>query len=706
MRLSRLALVVAVASSVLSSQGLPPEVMLQARRASQTWTTQRVVAGRSVQVAYANLGREEQRDFLVGTARNRAYRPNRDAALALLSEWPFDQGLAKAVTGDAITALAAYQLGLRPPGGDPTAFLPWDGKPGRPWAQGLGLHLEAASWRLQVIPAAAFLERAPEGGGLPKALERAPAPTVLLHLAQLRPGLARLAEVAGGPAGNLLRTAGAGPRAGFLITHLQAWMDKAQGAVGALENREAWVMHYGRRGEGAGTLAFLPGNLPTRTELALGLLRLNPFSSSARARKVELADHTKVDAVRASGGQVYLETTPEGTWISDRAQLLEEMHTPGARALLGERRGWGALASKGMGAAPVSLWMLPRAGADADFECGLLRLAAHPRPLPLAPTGLAKGAPRGAALTAAMGQGPTQAALEALLRPDSAFDPPTPSLPAFSDGGSQLSPQQRRDYEQSLAEAKRRQEAKRAYRRQLDRLLPLLDLQGAALQWNGWTPAPALSEGDRAALVAFREQGYWMKDGVRRTDTPGYGGYGEPGFTPSVALVLRLRPGKAAEADGLLKGLFAASFNGSVQAKTLGTVTLRRARLEQAFAPSYALVGDVLVLASDDRAAAASVAGLQGQAPTLADLPPGTWGLAELDGPRVATELQQLLVAYLGTLSSRPHRWWEPVAPGTADDVAEEVASSFGPFLDLIRSQGRVALDLRWTGGGLEARPR
>ncbi len=706
MRFPRLALAVTVASSALIAQGLPPEVLLQARRASQGWKTHRQVSGRTQEVPYTSLGRDEQRDFLVGTARNHGYRPNRDAALALLSEWPFDQGLGKVVQGDSTAALAAYRLGLRPPGADPTGFLPWDGKPGRPWAEGLGLHLDSASWRLQVIPAAAFLEQAPQGPGLPKALDRAPAPTVLIHLNQLRPGLDRLAQVAGGPAGNLLRTAGSGPRAGFLITHLQAWLDKAQGAVGALETREAWVLHYGRRGEGAGTLAFLPGSLPTRTELALGLLRMNPFSSVARARKTTLADGSTVDAVRASGGQLYLETTPEGTWVADRAALLEEMHRPGARALMGERKGWGALAMAGLGGAPVSLWMLPRAGADADFECGLLRLAAHPRALGMAPTTLAKGAPRGSALSVALGQGPTRAALEALLKPDATFDPPTPSLPAFTDGGSQLSPQQRRDYEVQLADAKRRQEAKRAYRQQLDRLLGLLEPKGAALHWNGWTPAPPLSEADRAALVAFRKEGFWMRGAERRREAPGYGGYGEPGFTPSVALVLPLKAGKGAEAEGLLKAIFASSFKGTVQARTLGTVTLRRARLDQAFAPSYAVVGESLLLASDDRAAQATLAGLQGQAPTLADLPPGPWGLAELDGPRVAAELETLLGAYLATLSSQPHRWWEPAAPGTADEVSEEVASSFGPFLDLIRAQGRVALDLRWTPGGLEARPR
>lgn len=705
MCLSRLALVVATASSALLSQSVAPEVLLQARQLSRSWSTRRTVNYRGVDIPYLNLSREEQRDFLVGTARNPAYRPNRDAALALLSEWPYDQGLAH-LDHDPEAALAAYRLGLRAPGKDPSAILPWNGKPGRPWAQGLGLHLDPAGWRLQVIPAAAFLEAAPTGNGLPATLHRAPAPTVLLHLAQLRPGLDRLAQVAGGPAGNLLKTAGAGSRAGFLITHVQNWLDKAQGAVGPLELREAWVLHYGRRGEGAGTLLFLPGNLPARTELTLGLLRLNPFSFTARARKVPLKDGTQVDALRASGGQLYLESRPEGTWISDRLQLLEESHRPGARPLLGDRQEWGRLAAAGMAQAPVSLWMLPQAGADAEFECGLIRLAAQPRPLPQAPTTLAKGAPRGSGLSAALGQGATRVALEALLRTDAAFDPPTPVLPAFTDGGSQLSPQQRRDYEASLAQAKRRQEAKRAYRGQLDKLLATLEGQGAAFHWNGWTPAPPLAEADRAALVAYRQQGYWMAGTTRRTDPPGYGGYGEPGFTPSVGLVLPVKKGKGPEAEALMKALFSASFTGAVQAKQVGAVTLRRARVEQAFAPSYAVVGDTLVVASDDRAATASLAGLQGQAPTLADLPASAWGLAELDGGRVATELEQLLMAYLGTLSQQPRRWWDPPTPGSADEVAEEVASTFGPFLDLIRAQGRVTLDLRWTAGGLEAKPR
>lgn len=705
MCLSRLALVVAMASSALLSQSVAPEVMLQARQLSRTWSTRRNVNHRMVDVAYLSLSREEQRDFLAGTARNPAYRPNRDAALALLSEWPYDQGLSQ-IDHDPEAALAAYRLGLRAPGQDPTAILPWNGKPGRPWAQGMGLHLDPVGWRLQVIPAAAFLETAPSGSGFPSALHRAPAPTVLVHLSQLRPGLDRLAQVAGGPAGNLLKTAGSGSRAGFLVTHVQNWLDKAQGAVGPLELREAWVLHYGRRGEGAGTLLFLPGNLPARTELTLGLLRLNPFSFTARARKVPLKDGTLVDSLRASGGQLYLEARPEGTWIADRLQLLEECHRPGVRALLGERQGWGRLAFAGMAQAPVSLWMLPHAGADAEFECGLLRLAAHPRPLSQAPSALAKGAPRGSGLSAALGQGATRVALEALLRTDSAFDPPTPSLPAFTDGGSQLSPQQRRDFEGALAQAKRRQEAKRSYRAQVDRLLGVLEGQGAAFHWNGWTPAPPLGDAERAALVAYRKQGFWMDGPTRRTDTPGYGGYGEPGFTPSVGLVLPLKRGKGPEAEALMKSIFAASFSGAVQSKPFGSVTLRRARVDQAFAPSYAVLGDLLLVASDDRAAAASLAGLQGQAPTLADLPASAWGLAELDGGRVATELEQLLLAYLGTLSHQPRRWWDPPIPGSADEVAEEVASTFGPFLDLIRAQGRVTLDLRWTPGGLEAKPR
>ena len=72
----------------------------------------------------------------------------------------------------------------------------------------------------------------------------------------------------------------------------------------------------------------------------------------------------------------------------------------------------------------------------------------------------------------------------------------------------------------------------------------------------------------------------------------------------------------------------------------------------------------------------------------------------------MATELEQLLLAYLGTLSSQPRHWWEPPVAGSSDEVAEEVASSFGPFLDLIRAQGRITLDLHCTPGGLEARPR
>jgi hypothetical protein len=271
-----------------------------------------------------------------------------------------------------------------------------------------------------------------------------------------------------------------------------------------------------------------------------------------------------------------------------------------------------------------------------------------------------------------------------------------------------LSPDQQKAFDAAKAEAEYRAVRKETLRRALDRLGRMLDGQGAALCWNGWTPAPPMTEAEKAALRAFRKQGYWInarKEKMR--EAPGFGGFGEPGLGPSLALVVPLKAGQAAEAQNLLRSLFAKAFKGKAETRAVGAVTVYRTATVQAFAPSYALMGDTLVLASDDGAAAAALAGLQGQAPTLADLPARGWGQLELDGPRLAKETEQLLLAYLGSESGKPRYWWwdEGTQTQTGDEVAEEVASTFGPFLNLVKKQGRLRFSVDLDGSGFELRP-
>jgi len=139
--------------------------------------------------------------------------------------------------------------------------------------------------------------------------------------------------------------------------------------------------------------------------------------------------------------------------------------------------------------------------------------------------------------------------------------------------------------------------------------------------------------------------------------------------------------------------------------RPLGAAKLHRIRTVQAFGPAFVVLGDLLVAGSDEAAVASVAAGWQGQAPTLADLPAAGWGQMELDGPRVAADLESLLRAYLGMASGRRF-WWEADEPRSADEVADEVALSFGPFLDLLKAQGRVGLVIEPGPGGWYARPR
>jgi hypothetical protein len=700
MRRLIIASLLAWAPLCLIADGIGSDQVASARQLSQSWK----VNTKQGQVLFPNASTQDQYGFLVGTA-NGAYKPNAEAALVLLSQMPYDQGIGKVALLDE-AKVRLYRLGYRQPG-DATAFLGEAGTTRRPWTRGIGLHLEEKTWRAQLMPSTGFLPSVPQGAEFPKALHRAGIPSVLIHMKQLRAGMDRLSQLAGGAEGSMLRTAADGTRAGFLLRHIEPWLKKGETALEPLANREAWILHYGQR---SGTLIFVPGSLPTRTELSLSLLKLNPFSKGARNRKallkVEKRGEVNVDEIRASGGVLYLATTPEGTWISDRESVMKDLYFPPDGPLLGDRLEWSRSALAAQGSASVSFWMIPRQAMDASYECSALRLRAKPRNIPMAPSALLKAAPRGSALSLSLGAGPTALGLERFLVPDDPYEIEVPKVPAFADGGSALTAVQKRDYQIAVQKAKQRIENRKSLRIALDKLTTLLEQSGASMHWNGWTPAPPLSESEKAALVAFRKQGYWMNAKQERMNrAPGFGGYGEPGLTPSAAMALPLKAGKAQEADALLKQLFANSFKGSVQMRAVGAVQLRRVKVEQAFAPSWALVGDTLVLGSDDRAVASTVAGLQGEAPTLADLPNNSWGTAEIDGERLASEMESLLTRYL-----RSHQnvgWWDENATAqSADEIAKEVSSTFGPFLDLIRQQGRVGLSISLSPSGFEIRPK
>jgi hypothetical protein len=707
MNFMRFALVAALASPWTLAQ-IAPARMEEAKQKSQAW--KKWAGGR--ERPFAELTPKDQLEFLMGTARDHRFPPNRDAALVLLSQWPYEQGLAKVVANDPDALAALSRLGYRRP-----AVLAENLVPTRPWVHGIGLHLDGGGWRIQVIPSPAFLPKAPEGEGLPKVLASAPVPSVLVRLAQLRPGLQRLADTVGGSEDHLLKTAAAGSRAGFLLKHVQTWLAKAEPALGPLADRPAWILHYGlsrpeaRRMEQGrvrpeGTLVFLPGPLPKRTELALSFLKLNPFSSGARARKAQLPDGTQVDQVHGSGGVLYLETTPEGTWLSDRPAALVARHQS-AEPRLGQSEGWGRMALSGAGGTLASLWMIPRQALGQGFEQDLASLSRFNGTFPAASGPLLKAAPRGSAVTAVLGGGPTARALQAFFRVDLPYEVPVHADPTIGGQALNLSPEQKRDLAMTRSADQARAKAQAAMRKQLEQLSQMLDGQGAAFHWNGWTPAPPLSDAERTALVTFRKQGYWMNTRKERMNqAPGFGGYGEPGLTPSLAFALPLKAGRAKDAEALLGQLFPAAFQGQLQSRPVGGATLRRMRTVQAFAPSFVVQGELLVLASDDGAAQSVLAGLQGQAPTLADLPPLGWGQAEVDGPRLAAEVEKLLQAYLGVETGRPRRWWEATEAQSGDEVAEEVSSTFGPLLELVRKQGRLRFELNLGAAGLELRPR
>jgi hypothetical protein len=700
----------------LGADGITTDQIHLARKTSEAWQLNRSGKApngqtQSYTVPFRQGTPEEQLEFLVGTA-NGPYWPNRDAALILLTDSAFIRALPRTLENPE-NRLALYRLGFRQAGRTPQGFLGAQTGTERPWVSGLGLHLGPKDWRLQAMVSPGFLPEAPRGAGLPAPLLKAPVPSALIHFRALKPGLARLAQVVGGPESQMLQDAASGSRAGFLVRHLQTWLRKSESALGPLEGMEAWVMHYG---SGGATLAFIPGDLPTRTDLALGLLRLNPLSSGARVRRVEhtvmWAPNRKrgsftVDEIRGAGGVLSLMTTAEGTWLADKYSPLEQVVFPNESVpRLFHRQEWGRQALAGAGPADVSFWMLPKAGVGAAQECALIESSARGAAWKPLPGALAKAAPRGGAFGAALGPGPLRAAFEALWTPVHPYSIEDPQVPVFA-ADAQLSAQQRQDYEKSLREAKQRRERRAELRKVLDQLTPMLEATGAAVHWNGWVAPPPLDPAKRKLLQEYRAKRTWTdaKGETRYGPPPVFGRFEEPGMTPRAALAVPLKTGKGAQAQILLQRLFPLTFKGSVQSKPLGSGKLFRVRTAQAFAPSFAVLGDLLVLGSDEAAVGAVAAGWLGQAPTLADLPPAGWGQAELDGPRIAADLEQLLRAYLGMSGGRRY-WWEADEARSADGVADEVALSFGPFLDLLRAQGRLGLVLEPGPGGWTARPR
>lgn len=648
---------------------------------------------------------------------------DRRAALILLGQRPLEDWAGPALEtrgryrDDLVYLL--YLKGYRCNGGDPLGYLAGYDRLDRPWTHGLGLHLEpGGGFRLQWLPSPALLPAEANAGALPAALAGAAQPGVLIHLAQLKPGLERLRALAGdgdGLAGALARST----RFAFLLQHLAFWLDRGAPGLAALGQREAWILHYGGWREGdppPGTLCFLPGELPMAARLALDLLRLNPLSSGARVRsatwKGPAGDSAEITQIRASGGVLDLATVPGGIFLSDGDGALRAALFPGPRTTLGERQEWCRRALAGMRPdTQVSLWVTPRQAAGAGFELAADLLRERPgrpgaagRPEPA----LARAAPCAGALALALGSGPTGLMAEAVLRTDLADPVADPELPAFTEGAG-LTPEQSRAYQADLRRAWIRRQQARALRTELDALAGSLDFRGAALCWTGWVAPPPLSAAQNEALRAFqslrREDPSRATALQRRGEAGPYGGFGEPGLAPGLALAVRVRPGREGAVRAGLGRMLPLMFRGRPEKRNLGGVELHRVATEQAFTPAWALVRGTLVAGSDDGAVQAVAAGLMGQAPTLADSPGQAFGSARLDGPRLAGNLETLLLAYTRGVTQGSPFWWL-AGPDSGDDGTAEVAAVFGPFLGALRGLGQCTLDLDWGPAGLEARPR
>ncbi len=579
--------------------------------------------------------------------------------------------------------------------------------PVRPWVQGAAMHLEAGeAWRLRLLLHPALLREAPKDPGFPKGLGEAPLPTVLIHLQQMRPGLKRLADLAGGSQGPLLMTAAHGPRAGFYLRQARTWLEQASPVLDPLAQREAWLLHYGhdftsgRMSKDAlvGTAVFIPGDLPTRSKFILSLASLNPLSKGVRSRRITLNStkhgEVQVEQVLGAGGTLNLLFRPEGTWVADRLRVLSAvLDGDGARSF-SARPGWGRLALTDMSPSTLaSLWLIPRLAASEEFEQAMEALRKRPA-LAGGNTRLLKGAPSGATLSAALGSGPLIPLLKALTEPDDPFEIPIPSPDASEQ--ARWTAQQSQAHQVQASTSLKRSQNRKEFRKELDRLMGTLDAQSLTLAWQGWTPAPPLSESD--------------KERLKKGDGAGlFNGRGEPGMTPSLSASVPLKPGRGKDVEAAMNRIFQMAFTGISQSRTEGAgFTLHRVRTHQAFTPAWTLVKDTLVLGSDDRAVAVMAEGLLGRAPTLADLPGETWGAAQLDGDRMAKDVEFLLTSYLASLGPMQKAWWIPVqgGPPTADDAAAEVAETFGPFLGLLKRQGKIAMVISWSGAGLEVKPK
>ncbi|MCE1229875.1 MAG: hypothetical protein LWX11_10370, partial [Firmicutes bacterium] len=195
-------------------------------------------------VKFLDLSAQEQRDHLLSLL-NESESTRRAALLVLgdrpLSQWA-EQALATRHRDEVVLFL--YQKGYKSSGPEPYAYLGAGKELERPWTHGLGLHLEGAQWRFQWIPSPTLLPKLEWRATLPKALERAPQPSALVRLSHLKPGLARLQQLAGGE-GGLASTLAQGSRMGFFLRHIEPWLKQAAPALEPLAKREAWVLHYG-----------------------------------------------------------------------------------------------------------------------------------------------------------------------------------------------------------------------------------------------------------------------------------------------------------------------------------------------------------------------------------------------------------------------------------------------------------------------------
>lgn len=613
-------------------------------------------------------------------------------------------------------AVYLFRHGYKRPGQDAFSYLGSDDRAARPWTHGLGLHLEGqGNWRFQWIPSPTLMGFISLDSKLPEPLNRAAQPSVLLRLRQLLPGLQRLRELGGGKEG-LGRTLAQGSRMGFLLEHVEAWLEK--GGLEPLAQREAWVLHYGRPkgevGPQKGTLVFLPGDLPLRAELGLGLLRLNPFTKGVRSRSQTWngpgGAKATVTQIRGAGGVLHLYSDAAGTWISDREAPLRSLLFPDGATFLAERPDWCKVALAGMRpTSEVSLWVLPHTAGGAAFERLAMvrrrtRAQAQSWPNPFIP----KAAPRTGALSLALGAGPTEGALRAILRVDHPYPLSDPELPAFTDGGKRMTEAQRQAHQAAIEETRRRRAGRDQVKLGLDGLLKLLDLRGAAFLLDGFVPPPVLTAAQKQTLAEYRRlrDSDWQKADamVEQGRLAFLGGFSEPGFAPAMAMALPVAQGKEAAVAAALERLWPQLFKGRVQVQEVSGARLRRTRTGQALNPTYVIAEGHLVVGTDEGPVKAVLAGLKGQAPTLADWQNQAFGRAEIDGERTARDLETLLLAYLRSHGSGGP-WWD-LAPATEDDARAELAATFAPFLGAMKRLGRRSLDVQWTEAGLEVTPR